>query len=166
MKRIVLALIGLVLVSLSASAKVEMTGSLKDLKGESYVQLLVEYQVIHGFTEEGFAEYEKDWYKDKPQVISYIIDAANEKLGDMVNFSYNLDCKYVAVLTITKVKSKGDCFGNLKFMDKEGNVIAEITGLEGEGGNFGSKLNLIKDGAKEIGKSIGKNTKKLLKRKD
>jgi hypothetical protein len=49
-------------------------------------------------------------------------------------------------------------------LDSNGTILAKIVDLYGEGGTFGSKLNLIKDGAKSSGKKAGIFLKRELKK--
>ena len=50
------------------------------------------------------------------------------------------------------------------YLDKSEKVQGTISGLFGKGGMFGTKLNLIKDGAKSTGKRAGALLRKYIKK--
>ena len=156
MKRIILTLIASIFAFLPLAAQ-KQEGSFKALKGESRVGIEIDFSEasIHGLSEEAFAAYEEDWGKDKPGIVSLIISECNDKLprglrvGDFQNTSYTL------VVKIFYVTVKGDFSGDVFLYDSEGEEIGSIVDIRGRGGRFGTKLNLIKDGAESFGQNLG-----------
>ena len=118
---------------------------------------------IHGMSEETFAEYEKDWYKDKPQIQTLIIDGIMDEAESYLLL--NKDANNSIQIDVTRITKNGGidcvvtCYSN-------GTPLFKYNAQCTKGGTYGTKLNLIKDGAKKIGKTIGKIlAKELNKRK-
>ena len=73
----------------AASAQTLTQGSLDVLRGEEYIKVVADYSnaLIMDLTEEEFAEWEEDWYKDQPQIMSELIEEANDKLDGVLRLS-------------------------------------------------------------------------------
>ena len=67
-------------------------------------------------------------------------------------------------ILVNTVSVKGDHSFEVQLLDKSGKVQGTISGLFGKGGMFGTKLNLIKDGAKSTGKRTGALLRKYIKK--
>jgi hypothetical protein len=65
---------------------------------------------------------------------------------------------------VTTISPKGDYSFVVQLIDKKGEIVGSIAGLFGKGGMFGTKLNLIKDGAKSTGKRAGALLRKYIKK--
>ena len=78
----------------------------------------------------------------------------------------NLEIEYIKIHTVkvvvTTISPKGDYSFVVQLIDKKGEIVGSIAGLFGKGGMFGTKLNLIKDGAKSTGKKLGTILKKYI----
>ena len=139
-------------------------GSLKVLKGQARVNLEIDFSqaVIHGMSEDDFAVYERDWFRDKDQVIAFFRIEAAESC-DKIAIGPFPEAEYTIKVSVLRINTKGDftCIGELQ--NKSGEVLASITGISDQGGRFGSKLNLIKDGAKHTGERFGIFLRKQLK---
>ena len=139
-------------------------GSLRELAKAGIANFEVDYSkaIIHGMPEEEFAEYELDWDKDIPQITRYFRNYLTERAG------LTLVSKKKVALTlrwvVISINTKGDTKSELHVLDSNGTILAKIVDLYGEGGTFGSKLNLIKDGAKSSGKKAGSFLKRELKK--
>ena len=60
------------------------------------------------------------------------------------------------------ISVKGDYDFYIVLLDKDKKELGTISNLFGKGGMFGTKLNLIKDGAKSTGKRAGTLLKKYM----
>ena len=133
MKRYIIVLCCLVF-SLSTMAQKLEQGSLALLNNVEKANFQIEFLSIHGMTENDFSKYEVDWETDK-YTVKAIVNEINQK--------GNYDCDIVVL-------------GSNK------QVIAKITGVRAKGGVWGTKLNLIKDGAENTGKKFGEILKSEL----
>lgn len=149
----VLALLALVIPS---HAHV-MKGSFKALQGQQRVNFEVDYSEssIHGMSEEDFGDYETDWYKDKREVTAILINECNEKCRKEITVGRYDNAFYLIKVVVRSISTKGDFDFDAYLFDMEGNQLGSIENLWGKGGRFGTKLNLIKDGAESAGGALG-----------
>lgn len=156
MKRISYILL-LSVMAISMFASVKAVGDFSMLRHETRVNFEIDFSNahIHNMTEEEFADYEEDWYVDKPDIEERIIEYTNEKLGGLIIVGRYTNANYTILLTDIKITTNGTFTCKAKLLDSYGREIAVIKDLVGKGGRFGSKLNLIKDGAKSIGQKLG-----------
>ena len=136
----------------------KVTGSFEALRDAGRVKMVIEFAEadIMGMTEEQFSEYETDWEKDKPGLLSLFYSYANRALkGALTVGSYNFDTDCTLTLVVRSVTSKGDYDCDL-ILTEGGEECGRIIGLYAPGGVFGTKLNLMKDGAKHTGVAIGR----------
>lgn len=141
-------------------------GSLIRLKDESIVHCIIDYSnaSIHGMSEDEFARYEEDWMLDKPEITSKFIANANQKLSGYITLSQTTNANYTVKILVISIDLKGNTICEASIINKEGQEIAHIENIRADGGTFGSKLNLIKDGAEHSGTIFGKTLKSLIKK--
>ena len=140
-----------------------VTGSFSSLKGQS-ANLEIVFKKIHGMTEAEFAEYEKDWNVDKPEIEGYVLERANKALEGLCYLKMGKEADLTVRILVNTVSVKGDHSFEVQLLDKSEKVQGTISGLFGKGGMFGTKLNLIKDGAKSTGKRAGALLRKYIKK--
>lgn len=142
------------------------TGSLYELAvlGKAYFEADFSNASIHNMSEELFAEYETDWYKDKPQITSLFMSNFSERTKELLTFVTKENAKYTMRWVVGYISQNGYIRSELHIVDKNGNILEKITDITGEGGSFGSKLNLIKDGTRNCGSRAGYLLKKVLKK--
>ena len=147
----------------AASAQTLTQGSLDVLRGQS-VKVIVDYSnaIIMDMTEAEFAEYEEDWYKDQPQIMSELIEEANDKLDGVLRLSRTRTTNYILRWAVDWIDESGTIMSDFYLETASGEVLAVIENVKGKGGVFGTKLNLIKDGAEETGESLGEFIKREL----
>ena len=145
------------------SAQTLTQGTLDVLRGQS-VKVIVDYSnaIIMDMTEAEFAEYEEDWYKDQPQIMSELIEEANDKLDGVLRLSRTRTTNYILRWAVDWIDESGTIMSDFYLETAGGEVIAVIENVKGKGGVFGTKLNLIKDGAEETGESLGEFIKREL----
>ena len=138
-----------------------VTGSFEALYNKT-ANLEIEYVKIHNRSEAEFAEYEKDWKVDKPDVEDLILQNANAALKNVCYLNFGKESDWTVKVVVTTISPKGDYSFVVQLIDKKGEIVGSIAGLFGKGGMFGTKLNLIKDGAKSTGKKLGTILKKYI----
>ena len=132
-------------------------GSLSPLKGQHKVNLEFDFSqaVMHGMDEEHFRTYEEDWDEDKPEAVGLLSGEAAKRCNNNFYLGQFSNTDFSIKIIVREISTQGSfrCDGAL--IDKEGKQLAFFTGFHGRGGKCGSKLNLIKDGAKRTGANIG-----------
>ena len=163
MKRYFVALVALLLGMQAASAQTLTQGSLDVLRGQS-VKVVVDYSnaIIMDMTEAEFAEYEEDWYKDQPTIISDLIDEVNQRSGHLLYMSARRESDYTLRWSVRYIYESGDIVSDFYLESADGEVVAKIADVVGEGGAFGTKLYRIKSGAESTGRALGKFFKREL----
>ena len=138
-----------------------VTGSFEALYNKT-ANLEIEYVKIHNRSEAEFAEYEKDWKVDKPDVEDLILQNANAALKKVCHLNFGKESDLTVRVVVTTISAKGDYSFVVQLLDKKGEIVGNIANLFAKGGIFGTKLNLIKDGAKSTGKKLGTILKKYI----
>ena len=156
-------MIVLAITALSAAGQ-KVKGDFSVLKDEVRVKMTVDFSeaTILGMTEDEYAAYEKDWLKDKPEVISYYSGFASIELQPkLVVADYKFETRYTLLLKVRMIDASGNTDSDL-FLFEGNEEVARAEGIFANGGVFGTKLNLIKDGAKHSGIVIGRLLNKYL----
>ena len=164
----------LLLTALSAAANAQkITGSFSPLGDEARVKMNIDFSEadIMGMSEEEFADYEEDWTHDKVEILSLFYNCANDEMdGALIVGNYKQDTEYTLDLIVRTVDVRGnyDCdlvlYRNLD--DGSLEFVAKAEGIYARGGKIGTKLNLMKDGAKHTGKTLGKFLLQAMKGKN
>lgn len=159
MKKVILTLV-LITIGVSAMAQ-RVTGTFMPLRSQDRVKMVIDYSEadIMGMPEEQFYTFEKDWAHDKVEVVSLYYNYANRELAKEKAFivgSYNFDTDYTLYLIVRTVDIRGNHDCDLILVANDEIEIGRAVGIRADGGTFGSKLNLMKDGAEHTGKSIGR----------
>ena len=162
MKRFFFLIFSLALFINAYSQKIA-EGSLAPLKtsGKAKVVLDFDNASIHGMTVGDFAEYEQDWNIDKPEIEGKFKSALADKC-DVIQFGNELDADITLHVKVLSINTKGNYSCECIVKSRQGEKIAIIEGVIARGGTFGSKLNLIKDGAEHTGIMLGKFLKRTL----
>lgn len=139
--------------------------TLLDVNSSRTVNLIVDFSKasIHNMNEEEFSTYEPNYIRLKPEVIGKLAEEFNdsEKVKFMIgNFP---NASYAIKVTILSVSTKGNITSSADVVDKNGKTIASVPEMYGDGGTFGSKMNLMGDGCKSTGKVLAKKLAKLIK---
>lgn len=139
---------------------------LQRVSQENLVRLEVDFSQasIHSMTEDDFAIYEPSYCKHKFTVIGKLADSFNDSKRLPFIIGNFPKASYILKVRIISVDSKGNMNSTAEFLDKDGKLVAKVGEIYGDGGTFGSKMNLMGDGFKSTGKALSKQVKKLLKR--
>ena len=149
----------------AANAQRLEVGPLDVLKGERNVNVNIDYSnaTIMHMSEEEFAEYEDDWDDDQPIIFGCFLENANRALDDILYLTKTNKANYTLHWVIFSIDTKGNIRSDVYLENNDGEVLAIIEGVNGEGGMFGTKLNLIKDRAQDASKQLGKFLAKHLR---
>ena len=160
-----LILLAALCVTTSALLAQQATGSFRELAsaGRANVELDFSKASIHGMLEEDFSEIEKDWTKDKPEVLADFLEGLTDKLQNSLIVGTRLETPCLIKVQVLSVTKKGDYTCDVAVLC-EGQEVASIKSVKADGGTFGSALNLIKDGAESTGKKVGKLVYRELKK--
>lgn len=140
------------------------SGSLFPLKNANRVNFELEFVSIHGMSEEAFSKYETDWYKDKPEIVGIFTGNANNKLDGIITLGAYPNSDFTIKAVVNEISIKGNYNCDIIVIDAKKNIIAKISNIKANGGTWGSKLNLIKDGAESTGKLFGRVLKSEIKK--
>lgn len=164
MKHLMIAIVAFFMsLNVFAGGKLE-SGSVAPLAKVNKANFEVEFVSIHGMSEADFSKYETDWYTDKSEVLGRILENANKKLKGTLAMGNNPSAEYTVKLVVNEISKKGDYSCVIKVLDANKKEIAKIVDVKAKGGTWGSKLNLIKDGAEGIGKEFGSILKSEVKK--
>ena len=162
MKRIFATLLIFSAIFTAANAQ-KINGSFASLREEARIQMNIDFSEadIMGMSEAEFTEYEEDWTHDKVQILNLFYENVNDALkGNLVVGNYKQETDYTLDLVVRTVNSRGDYDCDLYLYrnmdDGSQEFVAEALGVNARGGKIGTKLNLMKDGAKHTGKELGK----------
>lgn len=138
---------------------------LGQLKNETRLNVMIDYSdvLINGLTIEEFEQTENDWVKDAPSIYSKFIDAFNKKVKYLVGGKIKKSVYTLNVHPLV-IKRNGDTEAYFTISDVNGNEYYRSQEIKASGGTFGSQLNLMGDGMKSLGKKIGGEVKKLIKK--
>ena len=145
---------------------VTMRGSFGVLKGESRARLEVNYAnaTIYGMDESSFALEEKDWEKDKPEILEHFMEGIQENLGRKLElFTSTSEPGFIIRIDVVEISTSGACLCDVVLVDQLGTELGRLESISGAG-KGGTKLRRIKNSAEEAGLSIGKLLKKAIKK--
>ena len=164
MKRILILICCIAFGFVAKAQKLE--GDIAVLLNESRVNFEISFANahIHGMTEGEFAKYEDGWHKDLPEIVGYFMDNLNSGIRKFVRFGNYPTAKYKLKVDVIDVSTRGSFDSDAILLDNNGNVVAKISGLQTDGGVFGTKLYLIKCGASCNGENLGDLLYRILKK--
>ena len=162
MKKTILTLLCFSALFTFANAQ-KVSGSFSPLADQARVKMNIDFSEaeIMGMSEAQFADYEEDWFEDKDQILTLFYENTNSALnGALAVGNYQQGTEYELDLMVRTVNSLGDYDCDLLLYrilaDGSDEFVAKAEGIYARGGKIGTKLNLMKDGAKHTGKALGK----------
>ncbi|MBR0503246.1 MAG: hypothetical protein IJJ77_08395 [Paludibacteraceae bacterium] len=158
----VMVLFGLIAMS-SYGQKLDQ-GSFDSLKGEKKIKVEFDYTnaVIKNMSYADYVAQEKNWDTGSVEILRKFITEFNAATKGKI-VATTEDTKYKLVLKVSEVEKRGDTEAVGNVVDAEGNVIATIKDCEGEGGKWGTHINLMGDAAQNMGAALGKLFKSKIK---
>ncbi|MDD4030076.1 MAG: hypothetical protein PHE07_01425 [Bacteroidales bacterium] len=152
---------------------------LKSLKNEKEINVIIDFSKanIHGKSEADFVyiediSTEEDWAtlwetEYKPSLFRDLLGEYNSQMFDYgykVRFGNSENTKYQIRLVVTSIMGNGTTYLKVYVEQREQQKILCSFMIIGNGGMFGSKINLMGDGFKRAGKELAKQTIKLFER--
>jgi ribosomal protein L11 methylase PrmA len=152
---------------------------LMSLKNEKEINVIIDFfnTNIHGKRESDFVyiediSTEEDWAtlwqtEYKPSLFRDLLGEYNSQMFDYgyrVKFGNFENAKYQIRLVVTSIMENGTTYLKVYVEQREQQKILCSFIIIGNGGTFGSKINLMGDGFKRAGKELAKQTIKLFER--
>jgi len=140
---------------------------LKSLQNEKEINFILDMSraSIHGYSESDFVyredlQSDKDWAtlwetEYKPDLLNKFLGSLNLLLFDFgytVKFGDFENTKYQLRLIVSEIYEKGDTFIDISIEDREKLELIFLFKIDGRGGTFGSKVNLMGDGFTRAGR--------------
>lgn len=108
-------------------------------------------------SEEEFAAYEDDWFKDRPKYMGRFYNGFHDCTGmELFMIGSKIEADYKAVMDVLQITNKGTVYADVVFTAKDDDTKLCVIRIVGKGGTFGTTLNLIGDGMNNCGKQLGK----------
>lgn len=118
--------------------------------------------LICNMDEESFAVYETDWFKDKPEIVGIFLEEILKKTGKLLPFRKSSE-NTVRVI-VRKVTDNGKYRCDMELVDNKNSRLIDIKDVNcSKGGTWGTKLNLMKEGAHKEGSNLGSAMKSAFK---
>ena len=114
--------------------------------------------MILGMSESEFAEYEKDWYDDKPTIIHNFVVGANLALGKSYRFGDYKNARYAVKVLVNTITEEGFFICEVDIVDEKNEVVFHLDSLTGGSEpaiGIGTKLARMKVWATLTGKKLG-----------
>lgn len=133
-------------------------GSLDILADQTQINVVADYSQasIMNMTEAEYGEYEPNWEKAKPSIVAKFVEGLMDKIKERIIFGRLPNAEYTLRWVVMHVNTKGDTWSDVVVENSAGEVVLRIADLKADGGTFGTKLNLMGDGAVESGEVLGK----------
>ncbi len=153
------------MVTMGCYAQKLAEGSLDALKGESRMNVELNYNnaVLKGMSFKDYVAQEENWDKGVKEIQAKFVEEFNKSNKGKTTIGSFDNAKYTLRIDAIKVEKRGTTTADAYVVDAEGKTIAKITKIEGEGGKWGTHLNLMGDGATNMGALLGKFFKSKVK---
>lgn len=153
------------MVTMGCYAQKLAEGSLDALKGESRMNVELDYSnaVLKGMSFKDYVAQEENWDKGVKEIKAKFVEEFNKSNKGKITAGSFDNTKYTLRIDAIKVEKRGTTTADAYIVDAEGKTVAKITKIEGEGGKWGTHLNLMGDGATNMGAILGKFFKSKVK---
>ena len=133
---------------------------LSSIKPGSKINYVIDFShsIIMGLSETDFANYEKDWNKDKISIITKFQKGINNKLDGLLNIGTYMDSPYTLMVTVKNISDVGNIFCDVTITDDNGQILFAVKNVNGGAEPPflpGTKLAKIKIWASLTGRSLG-----------
>lgn len=148
--------------SLAANAQKVTSGSVATIFQEQTLNVTFDFSqaVIDGIKEATLlnvgGERARDWQEGKEDICSKFILAMVPIVDQVITVGNYPDAAYTLVFIPKTFDDDGEVRGDAKVVDKDGNVIAVITKINGDGGRWGSYMNLCGDSMTKAGEQVAR----------
>ena len=145
--RKVLFLLALMFVALSAGAQKVMEGTAPSLKGETKINVKIDFSETK-IENKSIAEWLEYRQAEQPDYSAYV--------------TLNGSAKYTLMVYPVSISKKGKNTNMCSLLDENGTALVKFS-VSGSGGTFGSMANLWGDGYGDSGKKIASFVEKCFK---
>jgi len=145
------------------SAQKIKSGDLKFLKNETMLSTKIDFSKaqLNGNTENGRTRLEAFLALDSAYIIQRFYDGVADELEDYYFLVGNQpEARYEAVIQVQLVAENGSTWSMVEFSDRETKEVLCTVQLMGNGGRFGTFLNLWGDGMRDSGENFGEFLRK------
>lgn len=149
------------LLTISAFAQKVTEGDVWPVFSEQYLNVTFDFSktVIDGVPESTLlnigGERAKDWSRDKSELCSKFMLAMYEEIKELVEVGNHPEAAFTLSFIPTAFDDDGDVHGSATITDKKGNIVAIISGVDGDAGRWGAFTNLCGDAMISAGRSLG-----------
>lgn len=160
MKKLV-SLLFMLSLAINAYAQKLTSGSLEDVFNQEFLNVEFDFSKakLDGIKESSLlnigGERAADWVRDKDEICAKFLYAFHDKIDQEIEAGHYPDAKYTLIFIPLTFDDDGEVRGDASIVNQEGNIIATITGINGDGGRFGSFTNLCGDSMERAGEDIG-----------
>lgn len=137
-------------------------GSFDDVFAQDTLNVRVDFSEakIDGIKESSLlnigGERADDWKRDKDDICSKFILALHYKIDEEMEVGRYDTAKYTLVFIPRTFDDDGEVRGYASIINQDGDIIATIDKINGDGGRFGSFTNLCEDAMERAGESVGR----------
>ena len=137
------------------------SGSLEDVFDQETLNVDFDFSkaVIDGMKESALlnigGERASDWQRDKNEICSKFLIAMYGQTKDFIEIGHYPDAQYTLVFIPASFDDDGEVRGSAHVVNNEGEVIATIEKINGDGGRWGSFTNLCGDAMERAGDEVG-----------
>lgn len=159
-------LLALLFLPITVSAQKITSGDLKFLKNETRLNTIIDFSKAQlvGDPEGGRTKLEAFLALDSTYLIQRFYDGVADELeGRYFLVGNQPDARYEAVIQVQQVAEKGKTWSMVEFSNRETKEVLCTVQLMGNGGHFGTFLNLWGDGLRDSGESFGELLRKKSK---
>ena len=160
MKKVILLSIAALCVNICLAQKLT-SGSLEDVFNQETLNVGFDFSKanIDGMKETAMlnigGERASDWQRDKEEICSKFLIAMYGETKDFIEVGHYPDAKYTLVFIPATFDDDGEVRGSAQVVNKEGEVVAIIDKINGDGGRWGSFTNLCGDAMERAGYKVG-----------
>jgi hypothetical protein len=161
MKKFLLAIFVLSL-CIPSNAQKLMSGSLEPVFKAKQLNVTIDFSqaLIDGIKESSLinvgGDRAKDWLEGKDELLSKFLLAMLPIVDQNLTVGRFDDAEYTLTFFPKTIDDDGEVRGDAAITDSEGNEVAVITKINGDGGRWGSFMNLCGDSFTKAGEKVGR----------
>ncbi len=157
-----LLLAGLLLCCIPSMAQKLTSGSLEPVFAQDKLNVTFDFSQasIDGIRESSLlnvgGDRAKDWAEGKENICTKFMLAMLPIVDNVISIGRFDDAPYTLVFIPKTFDDDGEVRGDAKVVDADGNVIAVISKINGDGGRWGTYMNLCGDAMEKAGTNVGR----------
>lgn len=117
----------------TATAQGTEESPLRNVKPGSRINMVMDFSKaqIMGMSETDFADYEEDWYKDKPSIASKYEKGISSRLGKILRVGAYPEADYTLRVTVRMITDTGNLYCDAAIVDAAGQVLFSVKNISG-----------------------------------